>query len=110
MAVRPPSHRKIEEGPGQFETGGRHVATDESRLLMLRRASSATALVGGAFGLLGVVLLFWYVWEAFGDMPARIGWWAAISIVLCVIFLLGYAVASDLADTENAEIVAASYY
>jgi hypothetical protein len=48
-------------------------------------------------------LLFWYVWEACPDMPTRIGYWAVISIVLCVIFLLGYAVASDMVRSEERE-------
>jgi hypothetical protein len=80
------------------------MATEETRVSMLRRTSSVTALVGGSFGLIGVVLLFWYVWEAFPDMPTRIGWWAVISIVLCVIFLLGYAVASDMVRSEEREL------
>ena len=80
------------------------MATDESRVAALRRASTATAIVGGGFGLLGVALLYWYVYEAFGDMPTRIGWWAAISIVICVIFLLGYAIASDMVRGEEREL------
>jgi drug/metabolite transporter (DMT)-like permease len=74
---------------------------DEGRVSMLRSASRAVAAVGGIFGTFGVLLLYWYVWEAFPDMPARIGWWAVLSIVLCVIFLLAYAIASDTVRSEE---------
>jgi hypothetical protein len=79
----------------QWKNGGKRVTTDEARISMLRRTSTVAAGIGGLFGLAGVLLLFWYVWEAFPDMPTRIGWWAVISIVLCVLFLLGWAIASD---------------
>jgi predicted lysophospholipase L1 biosynthesis ABC-type transport system permease subunit len=76
---------------------------DEERISTLRMMTRIAGAVGGLFGFLGVILLFWYVWEAFPDMPTRIGWWAVISIVLCVIFLLGYAMASDTVRSEERE-------
>jgi drug/metabolite transporter (DMT)-like permease len=79
------------------------MATDEARMSMLRRTSAAAGVVGGVFGMVGVLLLFWYVWEAFADMPTRIGYWAVISIVLCVVFLLGYAVAQDTVRSAERE-------
>jgi len=79
------------------------MAADDTRMSMLRRTSAAAGMIGGVFGMAGVLMLFWYVWEAFPDMPTRIGYWAVISIVLCVIFLLGYAVASDTVRSEERE-------
>ena len=77
---------------------------DEARISTLRTMARLAGMVGGTFGLLGVILLFWYVWEAFPDMPTRIGWWAVISIVLCVLFLLSYAIASDSVRSEEREL------
>lgn len=77
---------------------------DEARVSMLRTGAKAVAVIGGLFGLFGVFLLYWYVWEAFADMPGRIGWWAVISIVLCVLFLLAYAIASDMVRSEEREL------
>jgi drug/metabolite transporter (DMT)-like permease len=77
---------------------------DEARISTLRMMTKLAGMVGGIFGFLGVILLFWYVWEAFPDMPTRIGWWAVISIVLCVLFLLGYAIASDSVRGEEREL------
>jgi len=79
------------------------MTMDEARISTLRMMTGIAGAVGGLFGFLGVILLFWYVWEAFPDMPTRIGWWAVISIVLCVIFLLGYAMASDTVRSEERE-------
>jgi len=79
------------------------MTIDEARISMLRRTSSTAAVIGGSFGFIGVLLLFWYVWAAFPDMPTRIGWWAVISIVLCVLFLVGYAIASDIVRSEERE-------
>ena len=79
------------------------MTMDEERISTLRMMTHIAGAVGGLFGFLGVILLFWYVWEAFPDMPTRIGWWAVISIVLCVIFLLGYAMASDTVRSEERE-------
>lgn len=76
---------------------------DEARVSILRTGAKAVAVIGGLFGFLGVLLLYWYVWEAFAEMPGRIGWWAVISIVLCVLFLLAYAIASDMVRTEERE-------
>jgi hypothetical protein len=77
---------------------------DEARISTLRMMTKLAGMVGGIFGFLGVILLFWYVWEAFPDMPTRIGWWAVISIVLCVLFLLGYAIASDSVRSEERDL------
>jgi hypothetical protein len=67
----------------------------EERTSNIRALSRLAALVGAILGLFGVFLLYVYVWVAFSDMPTRIQWWAVISIVLSMIFILGYVVAAD---------------
>jgi len=68
---------------------------DDSRISTMRSASKIAASVGAVFGIIGILLLYYYVYTAFEDAPTRIGWWATISIVLAVLFCLAYFMVSD---------------
>ena len=76
---------------------------DEGKASKLRTGSKITAMVAALFGVVGILLLYAYVAAEFSDMPTRILWWAVISIVLCVLFLLAYAMVSDAIQSLERE-------
>ncbi len=76
---------------------------EEGKASKLRTGSRITAMVAALFGIMGVMLLYAYVAAEFADMPTRILWWAVISIVLCVLFLLAYAMVSDAIQSLERE-------
>jgi len=71
------------------------MALDEVRMSTMKMLSRMAAFMGGGFGLLGIFLMYYYVYMAFSDPAAQIGWWATISIVLCIMFLLAYFMVAD---------------
>ena len=75
----------------------------ENRTGNIRTVSHVAAMVGIAFGLLSVALLFVYVWVAFDDMRSRLLWWAVLSIVASLIFIMGYAVAVEVLKGRERE-------
>ncbi len=75
----------------------------ENRSGNIRTVSRVAAMVGIAFGLLAVALLFSFVWVAFDDMRSRLLWWAVLSIVASLIFIIGYAVASEMVKGRERE-------
>ena len=75
----------------------------ENRTGNIRTVSQIAAMVGIAFGLLAVALLFFYVWVAFEDMRSRLLWWAVLSILASLIFIMGYAVASEMVKGRERE-------
>jgi len=75
----------------------------EDRLNNMRQLSKLAAGAGAVFALLGVLMLYFYVWETFAKWAERLQWWAVISIVLAIIFLLGYVIAADMVRSMERE-------
>jgi nitrogen fixation/metabolism regulation signal transduction histidine kinase len=75
----------------------------EDRLNNLRQFSRLAAGAGAVFALIGVLLLYFYVWETFSTWSERLQWWAVISIVLAIIFVLGYVIAADMVRSMERE-------
>ncbi|MEM4728582.1 MAG: hypothetical protein QXH42_02315 [Thermoplasmata archaeon] len=59
--------------------------------------------IGVLFGLVGIGLLYYYIYAAFPDAPTRIGWWATISIGLCIIFFIVYFILKDTLQSMELE-------
>lgn len=75
----------------------------EERLVSTRQFSNFSAWAGATFAMLGVLMLYFYVWESFGSWSERLQWWAVISIVLSIIFILGYIIAADMVRNMERE-------
>jgi len=75
----------------------------EDRLNNMRQLSKLAAGAGAVFALLGVLMLYFYVWETFVSMSERLQWWAVISLVLGIIFILGYVIAADMVRAMERE-------
>ena len=75
----------------------------EERLNNLRLFSKLVAGAGAVFALLGVLLLYFYVWETFDNWSERLQWWAVISLVLATVFILGYVIAADMVRSIERE-------
>ena len=75
----------------------------EDRLNSMRQLSKLAAGAGAVFALLGVLMLYFYVWETFANWSERLQWWAVISLVLATIFILGYVIAADMVRSMERE-------
>jgi len=75
----------------------------EDRLNNMRQFSRLAAGAGAVFALLGVLMLYFYVWESFSIWSERLQWWAVISIVLSIMFILGYVIAADMVRSMERE-------
>jgi hypothetical protein len=75
----------------------------EDRLNNMRQFSKLAAGAGSVFALLGVLMLYFYVWEMFTTWAERLQWWAVISLVLAIIFILGYVIAADIVRSMERE-------
>jgi hypothetical protein len=75
----------------------------EDRLNNMRQFSKLAAGAGAVFALLGVLMLYFYVWETFALWSERLQWWAVISIVLAIMFILGYVIAADMVRSMERE-------
>jgi hypothetical protein len=75
----------------------------EDRLNNLRQFSKLAAGTGAIFALLGVLMLYFYVWETFSTWSERLQWWAVISIVLSIMFVLGYVIVADMVRSMERE-------
>ncbi len=75
----------------------------EDRLNNMRQFSRLAAGAGAVFALLGVLMLYFYVWETFAIWSERLQWWAVISIVLSIMFILGYVIAADMVRSMERE-------
>jgi len=75
----------------------------EDRLNNMRQFSRLAAGAGAVFALIGVLMLYFYVWESFVTWSERLQWWAVISIVLSIMFILGYVIAADMVRSMERE-------
>ena len=75
----------------------------EDRLNNMRQFSKLAAFTGAVFALLGVLMLYFYVWETFEHWSDRLQWWSVISIVLATIFILGYVITADIVRSMERE-------
>ncbi len=75
----------------------------EDRLNNLRQFSKLAAGTGAIFALLGVLMLYFYVWETFRTWSERLQWWSVISIVLSIMFVLGYVIVADMVRSMERE-------
>jgi hypothetical protein len=48
-------------------------------------------------------MLYFYVWETFATWSERLQWWAVISIVLAMMFVLGYVIVADMVRSMERE-------
>jgi hypothetical protein len=77
---------------------------EDFRVDRMRMFSRFIGAVGALFGLLGILLLYGYVYVAFPLWsPEQLGWWAGISILLGIFFIIGYFIASDQVRTMERE-------
>ncbi len=75
----------------------------EDRLNNMRQFSRLAAGAGAVFALIGVLMLYFYVWETFSLWSERLQWWAVLSIVLAIMFILGYVIAADMVRSMERE-------
>jgi hypothetical protein len=75
----------------------------EDRLNNLRQFSKLAAGAGAVFAMIGVLMLYFYVWETFATWSERLQWWAVISIVLAMMFVLGYVIVADMIRSMERE-------
>jgi len=75
--------------------GCMNMAMDDSARTWMKFFARAAAAMGALFGLLGIAMLYYYIREAFPETTTRLIWWAVLSIVLSVLFLLAYFIAND---------------
>lgn len=75
----------------------------EDRLNNMRQFSKLAAGAGAVFALLGVLMLYFYVWETYHGWSERLQWWAVISLVLAIVFILGYVIAADMVRSMERE-------
>jgi hypothetical protein len=75
----------------------------EDRLNNMRQFSKLAAGAGAVFAMIGVLMLYFYVWETFANWSERLQWWAVISLVLAIVFVLGYVIAADMVRSMERE-------
>lgn len=71
---------------------------------LIKKVENIMLGVVALFVFMGICLLYLYAYVAAPDEPTRIGWWAAITIVLAVLFGIVYLMISEYSKSLEVSV------